>query len=60
MTPRSLLREAAADRDLHVGVVALDLGEVAERAVQTVVGVLADGAGVDHDDVGVNRFAAFA
>ncbi len=48
-----LLRQAAADGDLHVGVGLLARREVAEVAVQLVVGVLADRAGVEHDDVGV-------
>src|SRR6185437_533032 len=41
-----LLREAAADRDLHPRPTGLDRGEVAEVAVELVVRVLADGAGV--------------
>ena len=48
-----LLREAAADRDLHVLVGGLLRGEVAEVAVELVVGVLPDGAGVEDDHVGV-------
>ena len=48
-----LLGEAAADGDLHALVLALAAGEVAEGAVELVVGVLADGAGVDDDDVGL-------
>ena len=47
-----LLGEAAADGDLHALVLAFDAGEVAEGAVELVVGVLADRAGVDDDDVG--------
>ena len=48
-----LLREAAADGDLHAGVGVLDRPEVAEVAVEPVVGVLAHRAGVEDDDVGV-------
>ena len=50
-----LLGEAAADGDLHAVVLALDAGEVTEGAVELVVGVLAHGAGVDDDDVGLAR-----
>ncbi len=46
-----LLRQAAADGDLHPRGRVLDRLEVAEVAVQAVVGVLADGAGVEDDDV---------
>ena len=45
-----LLRQAAADGDLHAGPLRLDRREVAEVAVEPVVGVLADGAGVEDDD----------
>src|SRR5690606_29109462 len=48
-----LLGEAAADGDLHVGVGGLGGAEVAEVAVELVVGVLAHGAGVEHDEIGV-------
>ena len=48
-----LLGEAAADRDLQVGVGVLQGLEPAEVAVELVVGVLADAAGVEDDDVGV-------
>ena len=48
-----LLGQAAADGDLHVGVGLLARREVAEVAVELVVGVLAHRAGVEHDDVGV-------
>ena len=48
-----LLRQAAADRDLHPGPLRLDRREVAEVAVEPVVGVLAHRAGVEHDDVGL-------
>ena len=47
------LGEAAADGDLHALVLALRAREVSEGAVELVVGVLAHGAGVDDDDVGV-------
>jgi len=49
-----LLRQAPADGDLHAGRAVLDrleVAEVAEVAVELVVGVLAHGAGVEHDDV---------
>jgi len=46
-----LLRQAPADGDLHAGRAVLDRLEVAEVAVELVVGVLAHGAGVEHDDV---------
>ena len=48
-----LLRQAAADGDLHAGAGVLDRPQVAEVAVEPVVGVLPDGAGVEDDDVGV-------
>ena len=47
------LREAAADGDLHAVVLVLAGLQVPERAVQLAGGVVADGAGVDDDDVGV-------
>ena len=47
-----LLGEAAADRDLQVGTLRLQRLEPPEVAVELVVGVLADAAGVEHDDVG--------
>ena len=47
-----LLGEAAADRDLQVGPLLLQRLQVAEVAVELVVGVLPDAAGVEHDDVG--------
>ena len=53
-----LLGEAAADGDLHALVLALGAGEVAEGAVELVVGVLAHGAGVDDDDVGLSAVGA--
>ena len=48
-----LLREAAADGDLQAGVLALRGAELAECAVEAFVGVLADGAGVEDDEVGL-------
>ena len=48
-----LLRQAAADGDLHAGVLRLHRREVAEVAVELVVGVLAHRAGVEDDDVGL-------
>ena len=48
-----LLGEAAADGDLHAGPLRLDRREVAEVAVELVVGVLPHGAGVEDDDVGL-------
>ena len=50
-----LLGQATAHRNLHVGVAALARRQVAEVAVQLVVGVFPDGAGVEdhHVRVGV-------
>ncbi len=48
-----LLGQAAADGDLHPGALRLHRREAAEVAVQPVVGVLPDGAGVEDDDVRV-------
>ena len=48
-----LLGQATADGDLHVRIGLLARRQVAEVAVQLVVGVLPDRAGVEHDDVGV-------
>ena len=48
-----LLGQAAADDDLHPGLLVLDRLQVPEGAVELVVGVLPDAAGVEHDDVGV-------
>ena len=48
-----LLGEATAHGDLHPGSDGLDRLELAEVAVEAVVGVLAYGAGVEHDDVGL-------
>ena len=48
-----LLRQAAADCDLHAGVRGLHRQQVAEVAVEPVVGVLPDRAGVEDDDVRV-------
>ena len=47
------LREAAADGDLHAVVLVLAGLQVPERAVQLAGRVVADGAGVDDDDVGL-------
>ena len=47
-----LLGEAAADRDLEVGPRVLQRLQSAEVPVELVVGVLADAARVEHDDVG--------
>ena len=47
-----LLGHAAPHRDLHALVAILARLQVTERAVELVVGVLADAAGVEHDDVG--------
>jgi hypothetical protein len=52
------LRKAAPDGDLHALVLALGAGEVPERAVELVVGVLADRAGVDDDHVGLLALGA--
>jgi hypothetical protein len=46
-----LLRQAAADRDLHVRVRQLGRAQVTEVAVEPVVGVLPDRARVEHHDV---------
>ena len=48
-----LLGEAAGDDDLATVSLALPRLQVAERAVELVVGVLADAARVEHDDVGL-------
>ena len=55
-----LLRHAAADGDLHAGVRVLHRLEVAEVAVEPVVGVLAHRAGVEHHDVGLLAVGARA
>ena len=47
-----LLGQAAGDGDLEIGAAVLQRLEVAEVAVQPVVGVLSDAAGVQEDDVG--------
>jgi hypothetical protein len=47
-----LLGQAAADRDLQVRVAPLRGAELPEVAVELVVGVLAHGTGVEHDDIG--------
>jgi hypothetical protein len=41
-----------SDGDLHVRVLDLGRAELAKVAIELVVGVLPDGAGVEHDDVG--------
>ena len=48
-----LLGQAAGDHDLHAGLAVLHRLEVAEGAVELVVGVLPDAAGVEDDDVGL-------
>ena len=48
-----LLGEASAHGDLHALMLALHRGEVAQVAVELVVGVLSDRAGINHDDVGL-------
>ena len=48
-----LLGQAAADGDLQAGPATLERLEVTELAVQLVVGVLPDAAGVEHHHVGV-------
>ena len=47
------LRQATPHRDLHVGIAALARRQVADVAVQLVVGILPDGACVEHHHVGV-------
>ena len=46
-----LLRQAAADGDLHTGTVRLDRRQMPECPVELVVGVLAHRAGVEHHQV---------
>ncbi len=46
-----LLGEAASNGDLQTGAPLLDRLQLAEVPVQPVVGVLADAAGIEHDDV---------
>ena len=48
-----LLGQAPADHDLQVGAIGLERLELPEVAVELVVGVLADAARVEDDDVGV-------
>ena len=48
-----LLGQAAPDDDLHVRAALLRRLELAEVAIELVVGVLADAAGVEHHHVGV-------
>ena len=47
------LRQAATDSNLQVGVVLLLWNQLTQSAVQLVVGILANGAGIEHDEVGV-------
>ena len=47
-----LLGQAAADRDLEPRSAVLQRLQVAQVAVELVVGVLADAAGVEHHDIG--------
>jgi len=49
-----LLGKAPPDGDLHVGVGLLAWHEMADVSVQLVVRVLPNGAGIEHDDVGVD------
>ena len=49
-----LLRQAAPDGDLHAGMGEFRRAKVPEVAVKPVVGILPNGAGVEHDDVGVS------
>src|SRR5699024_4044638 len=44
---------ASADGDLQARVLLLDLRELAEVAVEAVVGVLTHGTGVEDDDIGL-------
>ncbi len=53
ISPRSFCARHPPDGDLHAGPRGLGRGEVAEVAVQPVVGVLAHGAGVEDDHIGV-------
>ena len=55
-----LLRQAAADGDLHAGMSVLDRQQVTEVPVQPVVGVLAHGAGVEDHDVGLGAVGGLA
>src|SRR5205823_15009422 len=48
-----LLCQAAGDGDLHLGAVALEGLDLTEMAVELVVGVIADAARVQDDDVGL-------
>ena len=48
-----LLRQAPADRDLHTGVLGLDILQLSERAVEALIGVLAHRAGVEDHQVGL-------
>ena len=49
-----LLGEASTDRDLHTGTLALDGRELPEVTEETGRSVFADGAGVDHNDIGAH------
>src|SRR5690625_2839396 len=55
-----LLGQAAPDRDLHVRVAALVRRQVAQIAVELVVGVLPHRAGVEHHQVGVGALGGAA
>ena len=48
-----LLRETAANSNLHIGVLPLQRRQVGQVAVKPVIGVLSDGTRVEDDDVGV-------
>ncbi|MPM83251.1 hypothetical protein SDC9_130314 [bioreactor metagenome] len=52
-----LLSHAATDGDLHARAFTLDARHVPEVSVETVVGVLSHGAGVEDDHIGVGEFA---
>ena len=51
--PPILLSQATTDGDLHVGPAVLGRLQLSEVAVELVVGVLPDAAGVEHDDVSI-------
>ena len=55
-----LLRQASRDHDLPVVALRLPGLELAEIAVEPVVGVLPDATRVEHDDVGIGRRRARA
>ena len=50
-----VLRHAAGQTELHVGAPRLVARQVAEAADDALLGVLADGAGVEQNDVGARR-----